>query len=61
MKFEDSIKKSIKHFMRGKLPIATTDMQENGVFFSPEYFDELEETFQKGAPKKPKKELENEV
>jgi hypothetical protein len=43
MKFEDAVKKSIKAFMQGKTPIATDEMAEDGIFHTPEYFDELEE------------------
>jgi hypothetical protein len=44
MKFEDAVKKSIKNFMQGKLPISTNELIEDGIFHTPEYFDELEES-----------------
>ena len=43
MKFEDAVKKSIKAFMNGKTPAATNDLGEEGIFHTPDYFDELEE------------------
>tara|TARA_R100001377_G_scaffold61219_1_gene37272 strand:- start:833 stop:1012 length:180 start_codon:yes stop_codon:yes gene_type:complete len=43
MKFEDAVKKSIKSFMNGKIPIATNELGEEGIFHTPDYFDELEE------------------
>ena len=43
MKFEDAVKKSIKAFMNGKSPAATSDVGEEAIFHSPAYFDELEE------------------
>ena len=55
MKFEDAVKKSIKAFMRGKAPSATTAINKDGLFYSPEYFDELEETLMEKAPQKAKK------
>lgn len=42
MKFEDAVKKSIKSFMNGKIPIATNELGEEGIFHTPDYFDELE-------------------
>jgi hypothetical protein len=43
MKFEDAVKKSIKAFMNGKSPAATSDVGEEAIFHTPAYFDELEE------------------
>lgn len=43
MKFEDAVKKSIKAFMNGKSPAATSDVGEQAIFHTPAYFDELEE------------------
>ena len=42
MKFQDAVKKSIKSFMNGKTPAATGELNEDGVFHTPDYFDELE-------------------
>jgi hypothetical protein len=43
MKFEDAVKKSIKQFMQGKIPQATSEMAEGGIYHTPDYFDEMEE------------------
>ena len=43
MKFEDAVKKSIRAFMNGKSPAATSDVGEEAIFHTPAYFDELEE------------------
>ena len=43
MKFQDAVKKSIKAFINGKIPQATDEMSEGGIFHTPAYFDELEE------------------
>ncbi|MGA0315297.1 MAG: hypothetical protein ACO3MJ_07905 [Alphaproteobacteria bacterium] len=45
MKFEDAVVKSIRNFMRGKMPKATSELMDEGRFYTPEYFDELEEAF----------------
>lgn len=56
MKFEDAIKKSIKAFIAGKAPVALNEQRGEPVFFSPEYFDEMEAMFiEDDAPKKKKK------
>ena len=51
MKFEDAVKKSVKSFMEGKMPQATSDLIEGGIFYTPEYFDELAEELMKETPK----------
>ena len=43
MKFEEAIAKSIKSFFDGKIPEKTSEINEDGLFYTPEYFDELEE------------------
>ena len=43
MKFEDAVKKSIKDFMKGKMPQITSELAGDDLFHTPEYFDELEE------------------
>jgi len=43
MKFEDAVKRSIKEFMRGKMPKITSELAGEDLFHTPEYFDELEE------------------
>mgnify|MGYP006177177193 CR=1 FL=1 len=59
MKFEDAVKKSIKSFMQGKAPSATNGLSEEGLFYNPEYFDELEETLLQDTPKKTKNKKED--
>ena len=53
MKFEDAVKKSIKSFLAGKAPKETAGAMEGDMFFTPDYFDELE--LELLAEKKPKK------
>tara|TARA_R110002167_G_C12602528_1_gene645190 strand:+ start:775 stop:969 length:195 start_codon:yes stop_codon:yes gene_type:complete len=43
MTFDQAVKKSIKVFMQGKLPMKTGELKEEGLFFTPAYFDELED------------------
>jgi hypothetical protein len=42
MTFDEAVKKSIKVFMQGKMPMKTGELKEEGLFYTPEYFDELE-------------------
>ena len=42
MTFDEAVKKSIKVFLQGKMPLKTGGLKEEGLFFTPEYFDELE-------------------
>ena len=39
MTFDEAVKKSIKNFLKGKMPM------ETGLFYTPEYFDDLEQQF----------------
>lgn len=62
MKFQDAVKKSIKAFVDGKMPKSLTEMKaEEGLMFTPDYFDELEASLleEKGSSKKSKKKEEN--
>ena len=43
MKFEDAIEKSIKSFLKGRLPQELMKVQDNPVMYTPDYMDELEE------------------
>ena len=52
MKFEDAVKKSVKAFMAGKMPRATNELIEGGIFHTPEYFDDLEAELMDDEPKK---------
>ena len=42
MKFEDAIEKSIKSFLKGRLPEELMKVQDNPVMYTPDYMDELE-------------------
>ena len=42
MTFDEAVKKSIKVFMQGKMPMKTGELKEEGLFYTPDYFDELE-------------------
>ena len=43
MTFDEAIQKSIKVFFQGKLPQKTGELKDSGLFYTPEYFDQLEE------------------
>jgi hypothetical protein len=43
MTFDEAVKKSIKVFLQGKMPMKTSELTEEGLFYTPEYFDELED------------------
>jgi hypothetical protein len=63
MTFDEAVKKSIKVFMQGKMPMNTANLKEEGLFFTPEYFDELEEDLLEeptDSKKAKEEELENE-
>jgi len=63
MTFNEAVKKSIKVFLKGKMPMKTSELKEDGLFYTPEYFDELEEELLDEPTKSKKdklKELENE-
>jgi len=59
MKFEDAVKKSVKAFMEGKMPESTNDLIEEGIFYTPEYFDELEASLMDEEPPKKNTKKEN--
>lgn len=42
MTFDEAVKKSIKTFLAGKLPMQTGQLAESGLFYTPDFFDELE-------------------
>tara|TARA_R110000851_G_scaffold13149_3_gene45102 strand:+ start:314 stop:508 length:195 start_codon:yes stop_codon:yes gene_type:complete len=42
MTFDEAVKKSIKVFLQGKMPMNTGKLKEEGLFYTPQYFDELE-------------------
>lgn len=43
MTFDDAVKKSIKQFLQGKLLNETAALKPDGLFYTPEFFDDLEE------------------
>jgi len=45
--------------MNGNLPSEMESLAEQGLFYSPDYFDELEDSLLEDAPKKKKEELED--
>jgi hypothetical protein len=61
MTFDEAVKKSIKQFMAGKLLTETAKLKEDGIFYSPEFFDDLEEELLNEDPDiEVEKELEDE-
>jgi len=64
MKFEQAVKKSIKDFLAGKVPANLMRQSEDGLIYTPEYLDKIEEQML-DAPadtkKKNKKETVDEV
>ena len=43
MKFEDAVEKSIKSFLKGRVPEELMKVQGDPVIYTPDYMDELEE------------------
>ncbi len=43
MRFEDAIEKSIRSFLKGKLPEELEKVQGQSIVYTPVYMDELEE------------------
>lgn len=59
MTFQEAVKKSIKAFVDGKMPKNLMEMKaDEGLMFTPDYFDELEASLveEKGSSKKNKEE-----
>lgn len=52
MKFEDAIKLSIKEFSRGKYPKKLDELKDEGLLFTPEWFDAFEESLDEATGKK---------
>lgn len=42
MDYDDVIRKSIKDFMQGKMPTAIAELKEEGIRYTPDYFDKIE-------------------
>ena len=47
--------------MNGKVPSETAEMTEDGLFFTPEYFDDLEKTLLDDEPKSSKEPVDEDV
>ena len=63
MTFDEAVKRSIKVFLKGKMPMKTSELKKDGLFYTPEYFDELELELldaPTNSKKDKEKELENE-
>lgn len=43
MEYRDVVRQSIKTFMDGKMPEQTNTLKEEGLKYTPDFFDELEE------------------
>jgi hypothetical protein len=54
MTFEEAIRKSIKNYMKGKMPESVKEVR-GGLKYDLKFFDKLEEDFLKDSPKKTKK------
>tara|TARA_B100000780_G_C21005305_1_gene402365 strand:- start:196 stop:378 length:183 start_codon:yes stop_codon:yes gene_type:complete len=60
MTFDEAVKKSIKVFLKGKMPMKTGELKSEGLFYTPDYFDQLEEDILE-EPTDSKKELDDEA
>lgn len=58
MKFEDAIEKSIKAFLKGKLPEELVKVTEGNILYTPDYMDELEAEL---ADMEPEEEVEDDA
>lgn len=57
MEYADILKKSIKEFMRGTTAAQTAALKEEGLKYTPEYFDQLEKDILGESKKKSKKDI----
>tara|TARA_B100000768_G_scaffold181497_1_gene204743 strand:+ start:95 stop:277 length:183 start_codon:yes stop_codon:yes gene_type:complete len=57
MKFEQAIQKSIKTFLKGDMPEKLMEMSEDGLTYTPEFFDQMQEQY-KSAEAQPPEETE---
>tara|TARA_R100001369_G_scaffold31333_1_gene55662 strand:- start:777 stop:971 length:195 start_codon:yes stop_codon:yes gene_type:complete len=60
MTFDEAVKKSIKVFLKGNMPMKTGELKEEGLMYTPEYFDALEDDLL-DEPTKSKKEKDKEA
>lgn len=43
MTFDEAVKKSIKVFVKGIMPMKTSELVEDGLLYTPDFFDQMEE------------------
>jgi hypothetical protein len=43
MTFDEAVKKSIKVFVKGTMPMKTSELVEDGLLYTPDFFDQMEE------------------
>ena len=43
MDFNVAVKRSIKSFLAGKMAMKTSELKENGLLYTPDFFDQMEE------------------
>lgn len=55
MEYRDVVRQSIKTFMEGTMPEQTASLKEEGLKYTPEFFDELEANLLETKDKKGKK------
>jgi hypothetical protein len=53
MDYDDMIRKSIKEFLKGKVPETTSQLNEKGLRYTPDYFNDLEKELDEDGDKKP--------
>lgn len=61
MDYDDLIRKSIKQFLNGRMPEETAKLYQEGVRYTPDYFNDLEKELDAdtGKAKKPKADKED--
>jgi hypothetical protein len=43
MTFDEAVKKSIKQFVNGVMPMKTAELKEGGLLYTPDFFDQMED------------------
>jgi len=43
MQFDEAVKKSIKVFLSGKMSLKTAELKKDGLLYTPDFFDQMEE------------------
>tara|TARA_R110002074_G_scaffold197498_2_gene364475 strand:+ start:266 stop:454 length:189 start_codon:yes stop_codon:yes gene_type:complete len=54
MKFEQAVQKSIKSFLKGDMPEKLTEMSEDGLTYTPDFFDEMQKNYKNTEVVEPK-------